>query len=134
MIQKFSKIQYLKNYILDKKKELADFNRERNIDNSVLVNGRRMTNLGTFRAYLVSYLKDHPRIHKDLTLLVRQLDPRPTGIPIEVYVFSNDQVWSNYESIQADIFDHILAVIPEFGLKVYQSPSGSDFKSLAHSH
>jgi len=134
MIQRFSKIQHLRNYILDKKKELADYNRERNIDNSVLVNGRRMTNLGTFRTYLVSYLKDHPKIHKDLTLLVRQLDPGPTGIPIEVYVFSNDQVWANYESIQADIFDHILAVIPEFGLKVYQNPSGSDFKSLTHSH
>jgi miniconductance mechanosensitive channel len=89
-----------------------------------------MTNLGTFRAYLLSYLKDHPKINKELTLLVRQLDPGPTGIPIEIYVFSSDQVWANYESIQADIFDHILAVIPEFELQVYQNPTGSDFKNI----
>ncbi|GJM16751.1 MAG: hypothetical protein DHS20C13_20780 [Thermodesulfobacteriota bacterium] len=132
MIEKFSKIQCLSNYIIDKKKELSDYNSQSNIDDTVLVNGRRMTNLGTFRAYLVSYLKDHPKIHKDLTLLVRQLDPGPTGLPIEVYVFTNDQVWANYESIQADIFDHILAVIPEFDLRVYQNPTGSDFQNLTH--
>lgn len=132
MIEKFSSIQYLSNYVLDKKKELSDFNEQRNIDNTVLVNGRRMTNLGTFRAYLVSYLRDHPRINKNLTFLVRQLDPGPTGLPIEIYVFSSDQVWANYESIQADIFDHILAVIPEFDLRVYQNPTGSDFQNLAH--
>ena len=132
MIEKFSKIQYLSNYVLDKKKELSDFNEQRNIDNTVLVNGRRMTNLGTFRAYLVSYLRDHPKINKNLTFLVRQLDPGPTGLPIEIYVFSSDQVWANYESIQADIFDHVLAVIPEFDLRVYQNPTGSDFQNLAH--
>jgi miniconductance mechanosensitive channel len=132
MIEKFSSIQYLSNYVLDKKKELSDFNEQRNIDNTVLVNGRRMTNLGTFRAYLVSYLRDHPKINKNLTFLVRQLDPGPTGLPIEIYVFSSDQVWANYESIQADIFDHILAVIPEFDLRVYQNPTGSDFQNLAH--
>lgn len=131
MIEKFSKIEYLRNYILDKKKELSDFNTERNIDNSILVNGRRMTNLGTFRAYIESYLRDHPKISKNLTFLVRQLDPGPTGLPIEVYVFSSDQVWANYEAIQADIFDHILAVIPEFDLRVYQNPTGSDFQNLA---
>ncbi len=131
MIEKFSRIQYLSNYVLDKKKELSDFNEQRNIDNTVLVNGRRMTNLGTFRAYLVSYLRDHPKINKNLTFLVRQLDPGPTGLPIEIYVFSSDQVWANYESIQADIFDHILAVIPEFDLRVYQNPTGSDFQNLA---
>lgn len=130
MIEKFSRIQSLSSYILDKKKELSDYNTQTNIDNSVVVNGRRMTNLGTFRAYLVSYLKDHPKIHKGLTLIVRQLDPGPNGLPIEIYVFSNDQDWGNYESIQADIFDHILAVIPEFDLKVYQNPTGSDFQNL----
>lgn len=131
MIEKFSKIKSISNYILDKKKELSDYNSQLNIDNTVLVNGRRMTNLGTFRAYLVSYLKEHPKIHKDLTLLVRQLDPGPTGLPIEIYVFSNDQVWANYEAIQADIFDHILAVVPEFDLRVYQHPTGSDFQNLS---
>jgi len=129
---KFSQIQYLTNYISEKDKELTDYNTQKNIDDSVLVNGRRMTNLGTFRAYLVSYLRDHPKINKNLTFLVRQLDPGPNGLPIEIYVFSSDQVWANYESIQADIFDHILAVIPEFDLRVYQNPTGSDFQNLAH--
>jgi len=132
MIRKFRKIQYLSDYILDKNKELLDYNTQKNIDDSVLVNGRRMTNLGTFRAYLISYLKDHPKINKNLTFLVRQLDSGPSGLPIEIYVFSSDQVWANYESIQADIFDHILAVIPEFELRVFQNPTGADFQKLAH--
>ncbi|TDJ01551.1 MAG: mechanosensitive ion channel [Candidatus Dadabacteria bacterium] len=132
MTEKFSKIKYLSDYIRNKGKELSEFNSQKNIDDSVLVNGRRMTNIGTFRAYLVSYLKDHPKINKNLTFLVRQLDPGPNGLPIEIYVFSNDQVWANYEAIQADIFDHILAVIPEFELKVFQNPTGADFQNLAH--
>ena len=131
MIAKFNRIQYLASYISNKKKELEDYNSSHKIDDSVLVNGRRMTNLGTFRAYLESYLRDHPKISKNLTFLVRQLDPGPTGLPIEVYVFSSDQVWANYEGIQADIFDHILAVIPEFGLRVYQNPTGADFQNLS---
>lgn len=130
MIEKFNKIEYLRSYLGSKKKELEDYNSQRNIDDTVLVNGRRMTNLGTFRAYLIAYLKDHPKINMNLTFLVRQLEPGPTGLPIEVYVFSSDQVWANYESIQADIFDHILAVIPEFGLQVYQNPTGADFQNL----
>jgi miniconductance mechanosensitive channel len=132
MTEKFSKIKYLSDYIQGKEKELSEFNIQKNIDDSVLVNGRRMTNIGTFRAYLVSYLKDHPKISKDLTFLVRQLDPGPNGLPIEIYVFSSDQVWANYEAIQSDIFDHILAVIPEFELKVFQNPTGADFQNLAH--
>jgi miniconductance mechanosensitive channel len=132
MTEKFSKIKYLSDYIQGKEKELSEFNSQKNIDDSVLVNGRRMTNIGTFRAYLVSYLKDHPKINKNLTFLIRQLDPGPNGLPIEIYVFSSDQVWANYEAIQADIFDHILAVIPEFELKVFQNPTGADFQNLAH--
>ena len=132
MTEKFSKIKYLSDYIQSKEKELSEFNSQKNIDDSVLVNGRRMTNIGTFRAYLVSYLKDHPKINKNLTFLVRQLDPGPNGLPIEIYVFSNDQVLANYEAIQADIFDHVLAVIPEFELKVFQNPTGADFQNLAH--
>lgn len=131
MVKRFKTFEYLKGYIEDKERELAKFNSERNINDSVLVNGRRMTNLGTFRAYLVSYLKDHPKISKKLTFLVRQLDPGPEGLPMEVYVFSSDQVWANYESIQADIFDHILAVIPEFELRVFQNPTGADFREIA---
>ena len=133
MIERFNKIQRLKNYIQDKTKEIKEFNKENNIDDSVLVNGRRMTNLGIFRIYIEEYLKNHPKIHQDMTFLVRHLQPTEKGIPIEIYVFSNDQAWANYEAIQADIFDHILAVIPEFDLQVFQNPTGNDFKTLARS-
>lgn len=130
MISKFRKIQYLKDYVEGKENELNDYNQKHGIDNSVRVNGRRMTNLGTFRKYLEEYLKHHPKIHNDMTFLVRQLQPNEKGIPLEIYVFSNEQAWANYEEIQADIFDHILAVIPEFELSVYQNPTGEDFRSL----
>ncbi|MEE8575356.1 MAG: mechanosensitive ion channel family protein, partial [Thermodesulfobacteriota bacterium] len=112
-------------------KEVEEYNRAHSIDDSVLVNGRRLTNIGTFRAYLESYLREHPMINKNMTLLVRQLAPTEHGLPIEIYVFSSDKNWINYEAIQADIFDHILAVVPEFELRVFQDPTGSDFKSLS---
>jgi len=131
MIQSWEKIQVLKDYLAKKKQELEAYNRERNIDDSVLVNGRRITNLGTFRAYLIEYLKNHPKIRNDMTFLVRHLQPTEKGIPIEIYVFSADQAWANYEAIQADIFDHVLAVIPQFDLRVFQHPSGEDVRRLA---
>lgn len=129
-IERLRRIQILKPYIDAKEKELAEYNRVHAIDDSVKVNGRRLTNLGTFRAYLVEYLKQHPRIRKDMTFLVRQLAPTPDGLPMEIYVFTSDTVWANYEAIQADIFDHVLACIPEFGLRVYQHPSGHDVEML----
>lgn len=132
MLNKFRKFQYITEYIEFKRNELSEYNQNKKIDDTELVNGRRLTNIGTFRAYLSSYLRDHPKINKNLTFLIRQLDPGPNGMPIEVYVFSNDQVWANYEAIQADIFDHILAVIPEFELRVFQNPTGADFKSITH--
>lgn len=130
MLQRFSKIHYLTEYIEAKKKELAEYNAEHNIDNSVLINGRRMTNIGTFRAYIVAYLRNHPKIHQQMTFLIRHLAPTASGLPIEIYVFSNDQDWANYEAIQADIFDHILAVVSQFDLRIFQNPTGSDFKQL----
>lgn len=132
MLTKFKKIQVLKKYIVMKEKELANYNRENNIDESILVNGRRLTNLGVFRKYVEIYLKNHPRIHNSMTFLVRHLKPTDKGLPIEIYVFSNDQQWANYESIQADIFDHLLAVIPEFDLKIFQNPTGDDFRHLTN--
>ena len=129
MLDRFRKIKYISNYIDTKKKELSEFNKKLNIDDSDLVNGRRMTNVGTFRAYVVAYLREHPKISENLTFLVRQLNPGPDGLLLEIYVFCNDTNWVNYEGIQADIFDHILAIIPEFGLKVFQNPTGSDFRS-----
>ena len=130
MIKRFTRIQLLKDYIDSKEKELSEYNEKNKIDPSVLANGRRMTNLGIFRKYLEGYLHAHPLIHNKMTFLVRQLQPTDRGIPLEIYVFSKDQEWANYEAIQADIFDHILAVIPEFELKVFQNPTGSDFTRL----
>jgi len=130
MLTRFAKIKYISDYIQTKKDELSRHNAEQEVDESSLANGRRMTNLGTFRAYITAYLKNHPNIDSNMTFLVRQLAPTEHGIPIEIYVFSNDIVWANYEAIQADIFDHILAVIPEFDLRVYQDPSGNDFRAL----
>ncbi len=133
LIERLGRIQLLRDYIGRKQRELAEHNRERGVDDSTLVNGRRMTNLGTFRAYIDAYLRNHPRIHQDMTFLVRQLSPTQHGLPLEleVYVFSSDQVWANYEAIKADIFDHLLAVVPEFDLRVFQNPLGADLRELA---
>lgn len=131
MLEKFGRIQLISDYVKSKKMEVEDFNKEMHIDESVSVNGRRMTNIGTFRRYMEEYLKSHPKIHNDMTFLVRQLQSTERGIPIEIYVFSNDQKWANYESIQSDIFDHILAIMPEFELRVFQNPTGNDFRSLS---
>ncbi len=131
MLNKFKKIQLITDYISDKQKEIKEFNRKHNVDESVSVNGRRLTNIGIFRKYVEEYLKQHPKIHNDMTFIVRQLHPTERGLPVEIYVFSNDQKWANYEAIQSDIFDHILAIIPEFELKIFQNPTGDDFKKLS---
>ena len=130
MLERFEKIQYISEYIETKKNELEQFNKVTKVDYASLANGRRMTNIGTFRAYVIAYLKGLPVISQDMTFLVRQLQPTENGLPIEIYVFSKDQVWANYEAIQADIFDHILAVVPEFDLRVYQNPTGNDLRNL----
>ncbi len=132
MLEEFKKIIYLKDYIAIRQAEIKKYNELNQIDESITVNGRRMTNLGTFRHYLQSYLKNHPMIHNNMTFLVRYLQPTEKGLPVEIYVFSKDQQWANYESIQADIFDHILAVIPNFHLRVFQNPTGEDFKALSN--
>ncbi len=127
MIERFRRIHLLRDYIDRKLEELERYNKEHNIDESVKVNGRRMTNIGTFRVYAAEYIKNHPKINKNLTKMVRQLPPGPQGLPIEIYAFTNDIAWENYEAIQADIFDHLLAVVPEFDLRIFQNPSGRDF-------
>ena len=109
---------------------MEKYNKERNIENNNVVDGRHLTNIGTFRAYIKSYLRSHPKIHRDLTFLIRQLPPGSHGLPIEIYVFTNDTKWANYEDIQSDIFDHLLAVIPEFNLRLFQEPTGNDFKKI----
>lgn len=129
MLTRFSHIQYIQEYLDRKRTEIAEHNKTHNVDNASLVNGRRLTNVGTFRAYVIAYLRNHPMINQDMTFLVRQLPPGPTGLPIEIYVFSADKVWANYEAIQADIFDHILAILPEFDLRVFQEPTGADWRT-----
>lgn len=130
MIRRFSKYQYISEHIERKKKELAEYNEVNKFDTSELVNGRHMTNIGTFRAYLEAYLRNHPLIHKEMTFMVRQLPPGEHGLPVEIYAFSSDQRWVEYEAIQADIFDHILAVMPLFDLRAFQSPTGHDFRAI----
>jgi len=130
MIERFTRYQYITAYIREKKEELARYNTERKIDTTFLVNGRHMTNVGTFRAYVEAYLRNHPDIRPDMTFLVRQLQPGEHGLPIEIYVFSKIQEWARYESLQADVLDHILAVVPQFDLRVFQQPTGADFGRL----
>jgi miniconductance mechanosensitive channel len=128
LIERWGQIDLLKEYLSTKRKEIEIANTERGTDLTILGNGRRITNAGTFRAYCVAYLRAHPKINLDMTFLVRQLAPTPQGLPLEIYVFSNDQVWANYEAIQADIFDHMMSVIGEFDLRIFQEPSGRDFQ------
>ncbi len=130
MIERFKKIHIIKNYIEQKQADIKEYNDQNNINTDEVSNGRRMTNLGTFRAYLLEYINRHPKVNKDLTILVRQLAPTEKGIPIQIYAFCNDIAWVNYEAVQSDIFDHTLAVIPQFDLEIFQSPSGGDFKQL----
>ena len=130
MLAKYRKIQLLKEYVETTEKVVADYNKKNHIDNSVLVNGRRQTNLGVFRAYLNNYLKSLPTINQELTCMVRQLQPTETGIPLELYFFSATKDWVPYEGVQADVFDHVLAIIPEFDLRVFQNPSGEDIRRI----
>ena len=121
----------LESYLDGKEGELAEYNRElatvTEEERDAAVNTRRLTNLGTFRAYAYSYLRQHPKIRQNMTLMVRQLAPGPQGIPIEVYCFTATTAWTEYEDIQADIFDHLMAIVPEFGLRLFQQPAGTDF-------
>lgn len=126
---RLSKSRVLRPYLEAKSQELGEWNSE--AGEGFVLNERRMTNLGTFRAYLNAYLTSHPRIRKDMTLMVRQLEPSETGLPLEIYAFTNTVVWLEYESIQADIFDHIFAVIDEFGLRIHQSPTGNDVRAVS---
>ena len=127
MLDKYRRIKLLADYIDQTEQVIKAYNAEQEIDNSVLVNGRRQTNLGVFRAYLSAYLHNLPGVRDDMTLLVRHLQPTDHGIPIELYFFTRTTEWGAYEKIQADVFDHLLAIVPEFDLCVFQSPTGADF-------
>jgi miniconductance mechanosensitive channel len=127
LLEKLSKIQLLSDYIIEKNKEIEEHNKKYNVNDDETINGRHLTNIGIFRKYLEAYLRNNDKINKDMTFLVRQLSPTAEGLPMEIYVFSNITQWVGYESVQSDIFDHVLAIIPEFELRVFQDPTGEDF-------
>ena len=131
MLDKFQQFRLIKDYVKEKQDEISEHNKNLGVADDPIPNGRRQTNLGVFRKYLEEYLKNNPYINNDMTFLVRHLQPTESGLPIEIYVFSKEKQLNNYEGIQADIFDHILAVIPEFELRVFQAPSGSDINDLS---
>ena len=130
MIESYKNIEILKNYINSRYVEINEYNRTHEIDDKNPVNGRHMTNVGTFRAYIIEYLRNHSQIHQDMIQMVRQLPPKEHGLPIELYMFTKTTDWAEYETIQADIFDHLLAVAPLFGLRIFQSPSGYDLRMI----
>jgi len=130
MLTKFAQIPLITDYVRSRQQEIVEYNQQHEFDPAFIICGRRQTNVGVFRAYIISYLKSNSKLHQEMTFLVRQLAPTERGLPLEIYVFSKDQAWANYEAIQADIFDHLLAAAPEFGLQIFQNPSGYDFRCL----
>ena len=129
-VDHFTRFALLKDHVANKEQELTDYNDGLATEVDSDVNRRRLTNIGTFRAYAFNYLKNHPKIHSGMTLIVRRLSPGPEGLPLEIYCFTNTTEWAAYEDIQSDIFDHLLAIVPEFGLRLYQKPAGSDLANL----
>ena len=129
-VERLSRVKALRPYLEERTAEIEAWNQEHGVDQNMPVNGRRLTNLGTFRAYVESYLRQLGPIRDDMTFLVRQLAPTSEGIPLELYCFSEEQRWAQYEGIMGDIFDHLLSVLDEFGLKPFQQPSGEDFRNI----
>lgn len=130
LLAKLEKIDFLKDYLHERKQEVEKYNKDHNVDTTVPVNGRRLTNIGTFRRYIIEYLKKHSGIHQDMIIMVRQLSPDKEGVPLEVYAFTSSVVWQEYEGIMSDIFDHLFAVAPYFQLRIFQEPSGYDVQQL----
>ncbi len=134
MLDRFRKVKYLSEYIDKTEAEIAQYNLENDVDNSVLVNGRRQTNIGVFRAYLLEYLNRHPEVNHEMTCMVRQLQPTERGIPVELYFFISNKDWVYYESVVSDIFDHVLAIVPQFDLRVFQYPTGIEMPQFYDNH
>ncbi|RUO58771.1 mechanosensitive ion channel family protein [Pseudidiomarina insulisalsae] len=124
------RFRLLKDYLKEKQQEIDEWNQQLKDEGREPVNTRRITNIGTFRAYVKNYLESHPKVHREMTLMVRQLNPTSDGLPLEIYCFTNTTVWAEYEGIQSDIFDHLLSILPEFGLRVFQHPSGIDMREM----
>ena len=130
-IERLRGLRLLAKYISDKVEEIDSYNNKLGIEQANEINGRCLTNIGTFRAYLFEYLRNHANLRQDMIMIVRQLQPTAHGLPLEIYAFVSDIRWVQYEGIQADVFDHILAVVPQFGLRVFQAPSGGDLNQLS---
>lgn len=130
LIEQLSRVSHLKNYIKERKAEIDKYNKTYEIDTSIPLNGRRLTKTGLFKAYLTRYLRAHPKVRDDMTFMVRQLEPQPQGLPVEIYVFVSETAWMLYEEVQAELFDHIIASVEWFDLKIFQQPSGDDIRSL----
>ena len=120
MLEKYKHYSLVKDYIIQREKDIAEYNKANNIDTSEIMNGRQQTNIGIFRAYIRAYINNNPKLNHNLTMMVRQLQPSEFGVPLQIYAFSNDKQWVNYEEIQSDIFDHVLAAAEMFDLKIYQ--------------
>lgn len=131
LLTRLKKLRLLKDYLEAREKDISEHNARLGLDPEDMVSGRKLTNLGTFRAYVSAYISEHPMLNRDMTHMVRYLEPGPKGIPVEIYFFCSDKAWVTYEGVQADIFDHLLAVLPEFDLRVFQEPSGWDLQSIA---
>jgi len=132
-VEKLKRFSVLSGYLDEKRRELHEYHAALGDAAKADVNRRRLTNVGTFRAYVFGYLKEHPKINSGMTLLVRHLTPGSEGLPIEIYCFTRSTDWHIYEDVQADIFDHIIAILPEFGLRVFQKPTGADLTPLLRS-
>lgn len=133
MLERFKQYENVAEYVQQTEEDIEEYNRQKHVNPLVLINGKRQTNIGVFRAYLMGYLKSNPNLHQDMSLMVRQLQPTENGLPMEIYAFSNEQEWSKYEGIVSDIFDHVMAGIEYFDLKLFQNPTGNDFRSLVKS-
>lgn len=120
MLEKYKQYSLVKDYITQKEEDIAEYNKANSIDTSEILNGRQQTNLGIFRAYIKAYLYNNPKLNHNLTMMVRQMQPTEFGVPLQIYAFSSDKKWVNYEEIQSDIFDHIISAAPMFDLKIYQ--------------
>ena len=133
-LRRLSGLRLLTDYLPSKERDVAQWNSALGAAGGMQANRRRLTNLGTFRAYVQAYLDSHPQIHRELSCMVRQLASGPQGIPLELYCFTATVQWAEYEGIQADIFDHLIALLPEFGLALYQQPSGQDVRAALQAH
>jgi miniconductance mechanosensitive channel len=126
-VEKLKEIEIISDYLTTRQKEIETYNTSKNANKNLLINGRNLTNIGIFRKYVYTYISNYPAINKDMQIMVRQLDPTPQGMPLEIYAFSKDKVWENYEYIMADIFDHVISSLHYFDLELFELPNNGSF-------